>query len=840
MGWKLSRVESRHADSLGVQTAFFGGTMSKRAPRHFRVQTTAVAIGILGACVATQATAQSLAIEEVVVTARKKVETLIDVPLSVNVFTADQIKSAGIYDINDVTAMSAGLTYQTNMGLTSSLGRSGAGVAFRGAVNGQGTRALDNTGSIFVDGVFVSSGMGSINTTDIERIEVLKGPQSTYFGRNTFSGAVNFITKTPSMDGFKGLFEASGTTRQSYDVNASAEGPISEGKLAARVVASLHKKGAQYTTTDGGTMGDESSKSIVGTLYATPNDNLWVKARVHYQHDDDGQSNTAFLRGNQFGNLCPGRTFQGSDAAGNRVSFSLTRNYFCGAIPTYDQLGGERILSNNTSLFPGVLTRINMPNFFRDIVVNNALNQPIWAQAPRIDHMGNVRNTLRLSGQSEYKFSDGTTLALNLGYEKNSAIVVHDGDHTDAENGFAVNPIIAEGTFYELRLTSPQDQRLRWLAGASYFWNYQKSQQFGYNINSVLGAPLPTTGNISAVFKDRGSVPAGFAAVEFDVLRNLTASAEVRYQSDTSIAYGTPTTISKAKSWLPRFILKYKPDEKTNLYASWAKGVMPASANSGFITATASQKAEVLAVYPDAGPVNPLPKVTSYELGAKQRLFNDRLQYSLALYYMKWDNINFGATVNVTTSPFAIVVTRSNSINLKGIEFESQALLTDKWSVNFVFDYKHNRLTRYNGGAILGQLAGGVTNFVGNAPSQNPEITGSLSSTYRDQLNADWDWFVRGDANYTGKQWDTVANIAYIKPSVRVNARLGIEKENLTVELFAKNLFDNKNWISGTRATSLAEPGTLIFVNAFFTTAQGLLLTAPDRREIGLKASMKF
>jgi iron complex outermembrane receptor protein len=99
---------------------------------------------------------------------------------------------------------------------------------------------------------------------------------------------------------------------------------------------------------------------------------------------------------------------------------------------------------------------------------------------------------------------------------------------------------------------------------------------------------------------------------------------------------------------------------------------------------------------------------------------------------------------------------------------------------------------------------------------------------------------VRGDANYVGKQWDTVANIAYIKPTVRVNARIGAERNDLKLELFVKNVFNNKNWVNGTRATSLAEPGTLIFVNSFFTTAQGLLLTAPDKREIGLRASVKF
>ena len=99
----------------------------------------------------------------------------------------------------------------------------------------------------------------------------------------------------------------------------------------------------------------------------------------------------------------------------------------------------------------------------------------------------------------------------------------------------------------------------------------------------------------------------------------------------------------------------------------------------------------------------------------------------------------------------------------------------------------------------------------------------------------DWAWFVRGDVNYTGKQWESDYNFAKINDFVRINARVGFERDSLTLELFAKNLFNDKNWESAFRLPNLTLPTAGVDF-----TPQGIGVLPPDRREVGLRATFKF
>ena len=136
---------------------------------------------------------------------------------------------------------------------TAPTGRFQGTIIFRGLNASSFGAPRDNSGSLFIDGVFVSGGQQSVNTADVERIEVLKGPQNAYFGRSTFGGAVNFITRNPSAD-FGGEVNLRATARGSVDGDASIEGSIASG-LTGRITAYTHNKVAQYFATDGGELG---------------------------------------------------------------------------------------------------------------------------------------------------------------------------------------------------------------------------------------------------------------------------------------------------------------------------------------------------------------------------------------------------------------------------------------------------------------------------------------------------------------------------------------------------------------------------------------------------------
>jgi iron complex outermembrane receptor protein len=136
------------------------------------------------------------ALEEIVVTARKREESLQEIPIAISAFTAEQIENRGITRLEDLTLQVAGVQYHS-LGL-SIPGRVNSSIRFRGMdVNSQ--VPTFQLGTLFVDGIYVLGGTHSIPLDDVERVEVVKGPQSAYFGRNTFGGAITYISKQPSM-----------------------------------------------------------------------------------------------------------------------------------------------------------------------------------------------------------------------------------------------------------------------------------------------------------------------------------------------------------------------------------------------------------------------------------------------------------------------------------------------------------------------------------------------------------------------------------------------------------------------------------------------------------------
>jgi hypothetical protein len=151
-------------------------------------------LSITTAEVRAQGAADELKLEEVTVTARKREESLQDVPLSITAFSAEAIEKAGIYDVRDLVRLSPNVVLQTTGG--NGTGRFMPNLTFRG-LQPSVPLPRSQTGAVFVDGNYVLGGVNAVNTNDVERVEVLRGPQNTYFGRNTFAGAINFLTRNP-------------------------------------------------------------------------------------------------------------------------------------------------------------------------------------------------------------------------------------------------------------------------------------------------------------------------------------------------------------------------------------------------------------------------------------------------------------------------------------------------------------------------------------------------------------------------------------------------------------------------------------------------------------------
>jgi iron complex outermembrane recepter protein len=813
----------------------------------------------------------STGLEEIVVTARKREEALLDIPVAITAFSAGDIEKAQIFDMREITKFSPGLTFQ-NTGGNGPGGRGQPYIIFRG-MTGSSTIPRRQTGAVFIDGIYVLGGTNAVNTVDVERVEVIKGPQNAYFGRNTFGGAVNFITKNPG-DTFEGQVSANASTRDSYDANLSVEGPLVAGKLAGRLSTVLHKKGAHYTATDGGELGEETTQSITATLYATPTENFWVRLRGSYQEDDDGPPTsshlTAALHG-QADTSCAGKTFSAFDAVTRAPrTFQVSLPYFCNRVPTIKDLG-ERVVTSNTSLRSPFLTSLGNPDGLINGFINNQFNIPLLSDAPRRDKFGLTREMKRFTAQAEYEFANGISAGLNFGYEDTGTNAISDPDRSDVENVYTVNPSVFETYTVEARVQSAQDQPLRWLVGGTLYdgdfdahfngsLQYQSRTFRIFTVGATRGQTVPfaTTLAPNLPFNrdgERASVKAGFAALEYDLNEQISFTGEIRYQKDRSkLQPSAATSLSASfKDWLPRVIAEYKPVDNWTVYASWSRGTLPGQFNAQYITATASERRDLEAVFPGVAEVVASEKVDNFELGSKQQLLDGRLQYTLAVYKMKWKNIQASAAfVAPSTARTLTGVVIPGDADLKGVEFESTAMVTDEWDVNFRMGWQEGTYTNLVQ-PFLAQLTQNVTRYDGNHIARVPDFTGSLASTYRTELTPDWDWYVRGDVNYTGKAWDSEANLVKMNDYIRANARFGVENDNLLIELFATNLFNDKNWNYGFRNVYQGTAGG-IFVelpSQFFPPTgtppvpqqnfpQGIIVEPPDKREFGIRMRYNF
>jgi iron complex outermembrane receptor protein len=786
-------------------------------------------------------------LEEVVVTARARSETLVQVPISVQAFSETQIAAKNITDLNSLQ-FQAGFTFQAAAS-TGAGGRDFPTIVFRGLEPTYGSDTQSNSGSLFVDGIYISTGQASVDTTDVKQIEVLKGPQNVFFGRNTFGGAINLITKNPS-NTFGGNVDASISGRGSSDVSASVEGPLIDGILDGRLTVHDYNKVAQYHATDGGDLGAERSDSVNAVLYATPTDNLWVRFRGHYQQDNDSAADIGFIPGSTFGTACKGGS--GTTNTGAPAPITLSGPYFCGTIPSLAQTGGS-VLDQNTAI---------PPEFAKSLATNNFTTggaDPLLGKVPSLSHSGLRRNALETSLQAGYDLPYDATLNLNAGYNSSQSLAIWDLDRSPNPIFLNAQPIVSSDETFDVRVLSDQSASLRGIIGASYFHSDYQTDQLDDNFYGFAtfapafaffnsGTSIQAT-NYQNEYDDNY---AAYASLDYDIFDWLTVTAEARYQHDVirDRTYGDTASYSKSyNNILPRAIIKYHPEKDWDIYASWSEGVQPASLESSYIQATPAQRTYLSGVAPGIGIYSQLPKLYSWEVGAKQSLFDGRVQYGIAAYDEKWyHQLTYAAIFNppgcgltqlTALCPLGVNgsgLQLSNNADIKGVEFSGSAQITPEWGIDGSVDYKHATwLDYYN--STLSAFTGGVTHFNGNTLSRVPAWEGAVSTTYKDHLIGDWDWYVHGQMTYTGSMYSTDVDVGKTAAFERVNAAIGFTEGNLTLEVWAKNLLDDKNWDFASRVPELQTISGLL---SGYCCAMGTLVQAPDRRDFGLKVHYKF
>ncbi|MEQ1803059.1 MAG: TonB-dependent receptor [Gammaproteobacteria bacterium] len=436
-------------------------------------------------------------LQEVVVTTRRREENLKDVPLPITAFSSETIEKQGISNLGDVANLTPGLSF------FNALGENLPVPVIRGIVP-QDIFGV-NAAAIFVDGVYLA-GREGLNAAqlDLDRIEVVKGPQSAMYGRNAFSGAINFISKRPTEE-FESVLTGEYGNRGKQRLMGVVSGPILGESLLGRVAAQYDEWDGSYDNTEpgGGDIGGYRYRSLKGSLLWTPAETVEVYTGLYYSNDRIDESATAALPTN-----CEDQV-ETTPAHAAEEPYPRLQNY-CGEIPSLENLPDA--LDPLTLLaMPGSITSDSMPKV---------------AQAT-----GEERELTRGNLNVDWDVGFGS-VAFLTGYSRTEQSSVSDFSRSagnglpflyceNAQTAFAPancpTPLVFERTAVgfvdrelgstveevsqEIRFESPEDERLRLTAGAYYFNVDQKNFPGGLIATRGLPAPIDTIG--------LGAVPGG-------------------------------------------------------------------------------------------------------------------------------------------------------------------------------------------------------------------------------------------------------------------------------------------------------------------------------------------
>lgn len=828
--------------------------------------------------------ASTAGIEEIVVTARKREESLQDVPLTVSVFNEEQLKKADIRGLEQVSNLTPGFTF-VNQG-NAEPGRIHTQLKFRGMTTAQYSPSF-STGALFIDGIYVLNGGTSLSLMDVAQVEVIKGPQSAYFGRNTFGGAINLITRDPNMDEFAGEANLRITDRGNSEIEGIIEGPIVPGKLSFSLSGRFYDKRGHYVATDGGRTGNEETSAVNAVIKWQPIENLSFKARYGHSEDDDGPATSAFISG-QLNDTCTGKTI---DTAQGPAS---PRNYICGKVPFgkgIPGVPGTGEISSNTYI--PARYGVAGVGFLDEIYANPSLTLP---HIPRLNGLGVKRETDRFSLFGNYDWDSGYSLSATYGKNVQRANILRDTDNSDRIVVFSRDPQDMEDESYEIRLGSPMTQRLRWMIGYnryeqeftgsggtgdysfSCYGALQSPPSNNYPADCVGGAPgvlnlyFPNTLQNS----DRADVSGFFGSIDLDISDAWTLILEGRWQEDELTKGaglnrpGQPLLSESFDAFLPRAILRWKPADTSTVWVSYSEGQIAGDFNTEFINADARERTQYTALDPNLAGNLDAESLEAWEIGWKRAFLDRRGQFNLAVYHYTWENIKGRSTFTINETcrpqdmgtiaacnpanglrvgdpkqvpgPGGALIPFYNTRNLllpgdakiRGAELETWFAFTDSLTGQIGVSYIDSKYTDYKFNFVQG--IAGFSQMKGN---HTPRQLGVGRRRHADVEHepVGRDFYARGDYVYTGKSYTDESNLAYLDDYSVVNARVGI---NVTpqwlAEIFVTNLFDEKAWAAGGRQTDFSRAIQVPSVTLF----QGVVVSPLNKREIGLRMNYRF
>lgn len=767
-------------------------------------------------------------LSEIVITARKRSERLIDVPISVSAMDSEALESQGIRSLGDLARATPGLTLNSTIGGSVRSDRSFNIYVLRGMVP---SLTSNPTTTIFVNGAAFTSGqIGGLD--DLARVEVLQGPQSAYFGRQTFAGAINFVTRDPS-ETFGGSVSALYGSRSYADVRGSIEGALGSEVLTARASVRYFTRDGSYKNASVAqkshdTLGDQSTTSGTLQFLLKPSENFKVNALMMYWEDDDGPGATAQYE----------RTSQNCRTAGGY-------GWFCGSIGAI------------TPGHPASNDIVDAP--IRAIVAN--ANSSIRASGvPRFeipDEFGLKRKAYHWSVGADWRFDSlGITLSSLSAVSDDKYGTLIDLDNTDTSA--VARPVFypaTSQTFYnfpfwvgarskdrsqELRLASDGDGKLRWVVGANYAWHRGDQAIGGTEFNLFFGASTNVS-NSSGMF----------AGVSYDFSDKWTLNVDGRYQRDQqSVPQATAATRIKAafNEFTPRVSLQYKITPDVMTYFTYSKGINPGTFNATPLNDVekAYIAANLAGVFNSSVIVSP-EKLTNYELGLKGRFLDGKLTLTGAVYHDLWTNQITVSTFNVPRDPAGnipnLILNNANNgeSRIQGVEFNADLMPIPDLVLSLAGAINDSEIRAGTYGRA-GQIACGCTTptiaqqrFNGNQLPNTARVQLAAAIQYGGALSfaGGWRWFARLDDSYKSKQFESQDNLVSAPSLNFVNVRAGVSSDSWRLEAFVENAGNERGVTNVSSVTSLATPFSPPLPDALFA---GL----PQLRTYGVRAGYRF
>lgn len=842
---------------------------------HRRWLLGAVALAVLATDTASAQVAPT-AISEIVVTARKRTEDLRNVPLAIDVLSADTIARRGIATTNDIAQATTGVTYDLGAFPNDT----------RPAIRGMQAERGRPSVAVLIDGFDLSGenlggvagGTAALNTRlfDLERIEVVKGPQSVLYGRSAFSGAINYVTKPPS-------FEPEGKVNFGFaqggmsDLRAGISGPVVAEKLALRLNAARYQDHGRYrNAVTGDRLGKDKSVGVAGGLLWKPSEAIDVQLRFQHTDDDTGDAPAALLVANTRV-PAPGASFRTSGTAPSSpcpanvsglpavIAQQCTRATFEGAIDANEsQLQASR-------------------NFFGSYPYGSRQKQ----------------NLATLETNWRTGFGTFTWVAGAVSITNDIEI---DGDFSSspAPRPDFANPNLSLDVYQLIyNRNRRQSQELRWsetfgklrvLAGAQLFTEsakYINAGQFWLRfptsailppaLSSLLRAPL-SQARFPVTQRRNTDYYGVFGGLYYEVTDRFRVSAEARYNHDR-IKYRLPgysvELVTLRRNFIscpgpalppsgpggpigaafcpreqvgelnydqvtPRFTAEYRFGEDVFVYGVFAQGFKPGGVNTNeTVLLTANQ-------------IYDREKVDTYELGFKGRYLDGRLSTNIAAYWNDYKDQQVGVQIQTELGLANAGTVNAARVRIRGIEFDAEYRVADPLTLRIAYAFTDARFIDFkqgppsgstvNCGTPPGQFssdlnraeAGNVCgDLSGNVPGRSPRHAVNFDVQYRQPVSSALEGFIEATSQFRSKRFLDETNAATLDSYWLFGLRAGVDGEKWSLWAFVDNLFDNDKIQTAQKFVDYANPDG-------FAPSRGVLAYLPEPRTIGVRGEVRF